>query len=137
MIAKKSCCTAPVLASVSFLLKMQRPVSQLVVAGALYTHGRVLIARRLRGEDVGKWEFPGGKVEPWENPEAALVSELNEELGVEIAASAFFPLAFASIARSDSPHLVLLLYGCHTWTGIPSGREGQEDMFGHLFSVGH
>ena len=126
MIAKKSCCTAPVLASVSFLLKMQRPVSQLVVAGALYTHGRVLIARRLRGEDVGKWEFPGGKVEPWENPEAALVRELNEELGVEIAESALFPLAFASVARSGCPHLVLLLYGCHTWAGSPRGREGQE-----------
>ena len=99
---------------------------QLVVAGALCRRGRVLVAQRLRGDDVGKWEFPGGKVEPGESPEAGLTRELREELGVDIAESALFPIAFASVARSDSPHLVLLLYGCDSWSGTPRGREGQE-----------
>ena len=99
---------------------------QLVVAGALCRRGRVLVAQRLRGDDVGKWEFPGGKVEPGESPEAGLTRELREELGIELAESALLPISFASVARSESSHLVLLLYGCDSWTGTPRGREGQE-----------
>ena len=97
---------------------------QLVVAGALCRRGRVLVAQRLRGDDVGKWEFPGGKVEPGESPEAGLTRELREELGIDI--TVLVPISFASIARSESPHLVLLLYGCDSWSGTPRGREGQE-----------
>jgi len=97
---------------------------QLVVAGALCRRGRVLVAQRLRGDEVGKWEFPGGKVEPGESPEAGLTRELREELGIDI--TVLVPISFASIARSESPHLVLLLYGCDSWSGTPRGREGQE-----------
>ena len=61
-----------------------------------------------------------------ESPEAALIRELREELGIELAESALLPISFASIARSASPHLVLLLYGCVSWSGTPRGREGQE-----------
>ena len=63
-------------------------------------------------------------MEAGESPEAALIRELNEELGIDI--TVLVPISFASIARSESPHLVLLLYGCDSWSGTPRGREGQE-----------
>ncbi|MBU6166757.1 MAG: (deoxy)nucleoside triphosphate pyrophosphohydrolase [Alphaproteobacteria bacterium] len=95
-----------------------------VVAAALVDGGgRVLLAQRPPGKALaGLWEFPGGKLEPGESPEAALARELDEELG--IGGCAFTPFTFVSFAYPDF-HLVMLLYWCRAWTGEPVGRDGQ------------
>jgi len=96
----------------------------LVVAIALVDgEGRVLVQQRPPGKPMaGLWEFPGGKVEPGEIPEAALVRELAEELGIEIATEAIAPIAFASEGLGER-HLVLLLYVARTWEGAPEPRH--------------
>jgi len=71
------------------------------------------------------WEFPGGKVHDGESPEAALVRELREELGVDVCLSCLLPLAFAS-HRYDRFHLLMPLYLCRQWDGVVTPREGQE-----------
>lgn len=99
----------------------------LVVAVALVDRdGRVLLARRPEGKAMaGLWEFPGGKVNGGESPEAALVRELMEELEVDTKESCLAPLAFASHRYPDF-HLLMPLYVCRVWQGTPSAREGQE-----------
>jgi len=99
----------------------------LVVAVALVdADGRVLLARRPVGKPLaGLWEFPGGKVHEGESPEAALVRELREELGVDTAESCLAPLTFAS-HRYDDFHLLMPLYVCRVWQGNPTPHEGQE-----------
>ena len=88
--------------------------------------GRVLLAQRPAGKAMGGlWEFPGGKVDPGETPEAALIRELAEELGIDVAASCLAPFTFASHAYPDF-HLLMPLYVCRKWTGIPTPREGQH-----------
>ncbi len=96
----------------------------LVVAVALVdANGRVLLQRRPPGKPMaGLWEFPGGKVEPAEVPEAALVRELEEELGIRVAADALTPIAFASEGLGGR-HLLLLLYVAREWTGTPEARH--------------
>ncbi|MGZ8359854.1 MAG: (deoxy)nucleoside triphosphate pyrophosphohydrolase [Allosphingosinicella sp.] len=91
-----------------------------VVAAALVDGARrVLLQQRApRRALAGLWEFPGGKVEPDELPEAALVRELREELGIEVAADALVPAGFAS-ALVGERHMILLLYVCRTWSGTP------------------
>lgn len=98
----------------------------LVSAVALIdTDGRVLLTQRPEGKSLaGLWEFPGGKVEPGETPEAALIRELHEELGIETWASCLAPLTFASHAY-DSFHLLMPVFACRKWGGIPQPREGQ------------
>lgn len=98
----------------------------LVVAAALIdADGRVLIARRPPGKALaGLWEFPGGKLEPAERPEAALIRELHEELGLAVDAACLAPLSFASHAYPDF-HLLMPLYICRKWRGIATAREGQ------------
>ena len=99
----------------------------LVSAVALVdTDGRVLLSQRPEGKSMaGLWEFPGGKVEPDETPEDALIRELHEELGIDTWASCLAPLSFAS-HRYESFHLLMPLFVCRKWEGIPSGREGQK-----------
>ncbi len=98
----------------------------LVAAVALIDRdGRVLLARRPEGRQMaGLWEFPGGKVEPGETPEAALIRELHEELGIDTWASCLAPLTFASHAYEDF-HLLMPLFACRKWEGIARGKEGQ------------
>ena len=96
----------------------------LVVAVALIdVDGRVLIAQRPEGKQLaGLWEFPGGKVEPGERPEAALIRELREELGIEVMESCLAPFVFASHAY-ESFHLLMPLYLCRRWEGTVVARE--------------
>lgn len=95
-----------------------------VVAVALTdAQGRVLIAQRpFDKEHGGLWEFPGGKIEPGESPEAALVRELREELGVTVSPEHLEPLTFSSAGRATR-HLLLLLYRCTIWQGEPSALD--------------
>ena len=98
----------------------------LVSAAALIDgEGRVLLAQRPEGKSMaGLWEFPGGKVEEGETPEAALIRELHEELGIETWQSCLAPLCFASHSY-EKFHLLMPLFACRKWGGIPQSREGQ------------
>lgn len=87
--------------------------------------GRVLLAQRPAGKSMaGLWEFPGGKVEAGETPEAALVRELAEELGIQVAEGDLAPLTFASHGY-ERFHLLMPVYACRQWSGEAQGREGQ------------
>jgi 8-oxo-dGTP diphosphatase len=99
----------------------------LVAAVALVdADGRVLLAQRPAGKPMaGLWEFPGGKVNPGETPEAALIRELAEELGIDVSASCLAPLTFASHSYPDF-HLLMPLYVCRKWSGTPVARERQR-----------
>ena len=96
----------------------------LVVAVALIdTDGRVLIAKRPEGKSLaGLWEFPGGKVEPGERPEAALIRELKEELGIDVTEACLSPFVFTSHAY-ESFHLLMPLYLCRRWSGVVTAHE--------------
>ena len=96
----------------------------LVVAVALVdADGRVLIAQRPEGKSMaGLWEFPGGKIEAGETPETALIRELDEELGIAVKAPCLAPFTFASHTY-DAFHLLMPLYVCRRWEGIPQVRE--------------
>lgn len=99
----------------------------LVAAVALIdVDGRVLLAERPQGKPMaGLWEFPGGKLHADETPEAALIRELAEELGIDVQASCLAPFAFASHTYPDF-HLLMPLYVCRRWQGIVVPREGQR-----------
>lgn len=87
--------------------------------------GRILLAQRPEGKSLaGLWEFPGGKVEVGETPEAALIRELREELGIDTHASCLAPLTFASHAYPGF-HLLMPLFACRKWQGVPVAQEGQ------------
>lgn len=103
---------------------MEKNPTLMVVAAALAdAEGRVLLQQRAPGRPMaGLWEFPGGKVEPDERPEAALVRELREELGIEIDESHLVPAAFAS-ADNAGRHMLLLLYLCREWEGEPQALD--------------
>ena len=99
----------------------------LVVACALVdSDGRVLLAQRPEGKSLaGLWEFPGGKLEPGERPEEALIRELAEELGIDVKSACLAPLTFASHAYEEF-HLLMPLYVCRRWNGQIQPREGQN-----------
>ena len=99
----------------------------LVVACALVdADKRVLIAQRPQDKAMaGLWEFPGGKVEPGERPEATLIRELHEEIGITVTEACLAPLTFASHAYA-SFHLLMPLYICRRWEGLVVAREGQN-----------
>lgn len=99
----------------------------LVVACALVDDdGRVLIARRPEGKPMaGLWEFPGGKIEPGEAPEDAVIRELAEELAVTVTKPCLAPLTFASHDYGEF-HLLMPLFVCRRWNGSPVPREFQQ-----------
>ena len=103
-----------------------RPIVLVAAVALIDTDGRVLIAERPPGKHLaGLWEFPGGKVQPGETPEVALIRELAEELGIDVEASCLAPFTFASYAYPDF-HLLMPLYVCRKWSGIVAAREGQR-----------
>ncbi len=105
-------------------IKVEKNPTLLVVAAALIrADGTILLQQRSPHRSMpGLWEFPGGKVEPLETPEAALRRELAEELGIEVAEAALVPAAFASEPLDDR-HLLLLLYLCRSWSGTPRALD--------------
>ena len=101
------------------------PVVFVVAVALIDVDGRILLAQRPPGKKMaGLWEFPGGKVQSGETPEAALVRELREELDIDTRRSCLAPLTFASHAYDDF-HLVMPLYLCRVWQGTPKPVEGQ------------
>ena len=102
------------------------PVVLVSAVALVDADGRVLLAQRPAGKPMaGLWEFPGGKVDPGETPETALIRELAEELGIDVTASCLAPFTFASHSYADF-HLLMPLYVCRKWSGIPTAREGQH-----------
>ena len=111
------------------------PLTKMVLVSAVALidrDGRVLLAQRPEGKAMaGLWEFPGGKIESGETPEAALIRELHEELGIDTAASCLAPLSFAShsyAATKTHPafHLVMMLFVCRRWQGRPQPIESGQ-----------
>ncbi len=101
------------------------PVVLVVAVVLVDADGRVLLARRPEGKMMaGLWEFPGGKVHDGEAPEAALIRELKEELGIDVREACLAPLTFAS-HRYERFHLLMPLYVCRRWSGTIAAREGQ------------
>ena len=102
------------------------PILLVAAVALIDADGRVLIARRPPEKPMGGlWEFPGGKVDPTETPEAALIRELREELAIDVTQSCLAPLTFASHAYQEF-HLLMPLYVCRKWKGVVSALEGQE-----------
>src|SRR5205814_4683913 len=102
------------------------PIVLVAAVALIDPDGRVLLAERPEGKHLaGFWEFPGGKVQPGETPEAALIRELDEELGLDVVASCLAPFTFASHAYPEF-HLLMPLYVCRKWSGIVTPREGQR-----------
>ena len=103
-----------------------KPIILVAAVALIDPDGRVLLAERPPGKHLaGMWEFPGGKVHPGETPEAALIRELDEELGIDVEASCLAPFTFASHAYPEF-HLLMPLYVCRKWSGIVTAREGQR-----------
>ena len=101
------------------------PIVLVSAAVLIDPDSRIFIAQRPEGKSMaGLWEFPGGKVQNGETPEFALMRELEEELGIETRPTCFTPIAFASHTYDDF-HLLMPLYACRMWRGVPKGQEGQ------------
>jgi 8-oxo-dGTP diphosphatase len=106
-------------------VRARNPTLLVAACALIDADNRVLLARRPEGKTMaGLWEFPGGKVDPGETPEAALIRELKEELGIDVSATCLAPFSFASHAYEEF-HLLMPLFLCRRWRGIPTPREGQ------------
>lgn len=106
--------------------EVDRPVVLVSAVALVDVDGRVLLAQRPAGKSMaGLWEFPGGKVRPGETPEAALIRELKEELGIDVTESCLGPFSFASHAYEEF-HLLMPLYLCRKWDGLVTPCEGQD-----------
>ncbi len=102
-----------------------RPIILVAACALVDADGRVLIAQRPQGKSMaGLWEFPGGKVEASETPEDTVIRELEEELGIVTQTDCLAPLTFASHAYDDF-HLLMPLYVCRRYQGVPQPKEGQ------------
>ncbi len=102
-----------------------KPILLVAACALIDADGRILISRRPEGKALaGLWEFPGGKVEPGETPEEALIRELQEELGVVTKVACLAPLTFASHTY-ETFHLLMPLFVCRRYEGVATGREGQ------------
>jgi len=105
------------------IIAPDKPIKLVVACALIDADNRVLLAQRPKGRAMaGLWEFPGGKVEPGETPEAALIRELEEELAITVPLPCLAPLTFASHAYDDF-HLLMPLYICRKWEGEPACRE--------------
>jgi 8-oxo-dGTP diphosphatase len=103
-----------------------KPIILVAAVALIDPDGRVLLAQRPPGKHLaGMWEFPGGKVQSGETPEAALIRELDEELGISTHETCLAPFTFASYAYPEF-HLLMPLYVCRKWEGIVTAREGQS-----------
>jgi len=103
----------------------QNPILLVAAVALVDVDGRVLLAQRPEGKAMaGLWEFPGGKLGPGETPEACLIRELKEELGIDVTESCLGPFTFASHAYEDF-HLLMPLYLCRVWEGLVTPCEGQ------------
>jgi 8-oxo-dGTP diphosphatase len=101
------------------------PILTVVAVALVDADGRVLLAQRPEGKAMaGLWEFPGGKINPGESPEAALIRELKEELDIDVTEACLAPFTFAS-HRYEKFHLLMPLYVCRRWKGVMQPREGQ------------
>jgi len=104
---------------------LTKPVVLVAACALVDADGRVLIAQRPEGKQLaGLWEFPGGKVEPGETPEACLIRELREELGIAVTHACLAPFVFTSHAY-DSFHLMMPLWLCRRWSGVVQALEHQ------------
>ena len=123
--AQGTALAAPPLPSALAPAAVGKPLLLVAACALVDIDGRVLLARRPEGKKMaGLWEFPGGKLDPGETPEAALIRELREELGIDVAAACLAPFAFAS-HEYEKFHLLMPLYLCRRWKGTPTGRENQ------------
>ncbi|HEY1243860.1 MAG TPA: (deoxy)nucleoside triphosphate pyrophosphohydrolase [Hyphomicrobiaceae bacterium] len=105
---------------------MTLPILLVAACALVDADGRVLLAKRPAGKPLaGLWEFPGGKIEPRETPEAALIRELKEELDIEITGKCLAPLSFASHSYPEF-HLLMPLYVCRRWDGDIAPQQGQQ-----------
>ncbi len=102
-----------------------KPLLLVAACALIDVDGRVLIAQRPKGKQLADlWEFPGGKVEPGESPEQALIRELKEELGVEVTEACLAPFVFTTHAY-ESFHLLMPLWLCRRWSGVVTAHEHQ------------
>jgi 8-oxo-dGTP diphosphatase len=103
----------------------EHPILLVTACALVDSDGRVLLTQRPEGKPLaGLWEFPGGKVDPGETPEESLIRELHEELGIVIKPACLAPLTFASHTY-ETFHLLMPLFICRRYEGIPRGMEGQ------------
>ena len=106
-------------------VKPAKPILLVSACALVDADGRVLLSQRPEGKSLaGLWEFPGGKVEPGETPEETLIRELQEEISVETQTACLAPLTFASHTY-EIFHLLMPLFVCRRFSGIPTAREGQ------------
>jgi 8-oxo-dGTP diphosphatase len=102
-----------------------KPLLVVAACALIDSDGRVLLARRPEGKRMaGLWEFPGGKLQQGETPEAALIRELKEELAIDVSVACLAPFTFASYDYGRF-HLLMPLYLCRRWKGTPKPRENQ------------